>query len=76
MYRGYIWDSETDLYYLTNRYYTPVHSVFACADLTIDEKSPYAYCSNNPTMLGDWSGHSGEKSEFSGTITDFMRDGF
>ena len=76
MYRGYIWDSETDLYYLTNRYYTPVHSVFACADLTIDEKSPYAYCSNNPTMLGDWSGHSGEKSESSGTITDFMRDGF
>ena len=76
MYRGYILDSETDMYYLTNRYYTPVRSDFISSDLMIDEKSSYAYCSNNPIMLGDWSGQAGEKSESSGSISDFMRDGF
>ena len=64
-YRGYYYDIETGLYYLQTRYYDPETGRFVTID-GIDYIDPdsinglnlYAYCSNNPVMNVDPSGHS------------------
>ena len=64
-YRGYYYDTETGFYYLQSRYYDPVVGRFISPD---DESylgangdlisyNLYAYCSNNPVMGYDPSGH-------------------
>lgn len=63
-YRGYYWDNDLQLYYLMSRYYDPQTGRFINAD-TLDYLEPesinglnlYAYCSNNPVMYADPSGH-------------------
>ena len=63
-YRGYYFDSETNLYYLVSRYYDPTICRFINAD-EIDYIDPsaigglnlYAYCYNNPANYVDPSGH-------------------
>ena len=63
-YRGYYWDNDLQLYYLISRYYDPQTGRFINAD-TLDYLEPeninglnlYAYCSNNPVMYADPSGH-------------------
>ena len=63
-YRGYYYDSETDLYFLQTRYYDPVVGRFISRD-SIEYADPeiicglnlYAYCGNNPVMNVDPSGH-------------------
>lgn len=53
-YRGYVYDTETGLYYLTSRYYNPVWGRFINADgyastgqgFTGDNM--FAYCNDNP----------------------------
>ncbi len=65
-YRGYYYDSETNLYYLNSRYYDPVASRFVSPDSAeylgangdLNSYNLYAYCSNNPVMYIDPSGHS------------------
>ncbi len=42
-YRGYVYDEETGVFYLHNRYYTPMHCRFVNADVLIEENT-YAYC--------------------------------
>ncbi len=42
-YRGYVYDQETGVFYLHNRYYTPMHCRFVNADVLIEENT-YAYC--------------------------------
>ena len=64
-YRGYYYDDDLDLYYLATRYYDPE----TCRFVTADDPSYlgangdlvsynlYAYCSNNPVMYVDPTGH-------------------
>ena len=61
-YRGYMYDNNTQLYYLNSRYYDPETGRFINADgveNTDDELlgcNMYIYCLNNPVMLIDPSG--------------------
>ena len=62
-YRGYYYDTETGLFYLTSRYYDPEIGRFINADdvsyidpETINGLNLYAYCSNNPVMGYDPNG--------------------
>ena len=65
-YRGYVYDTETGLYYLSSRYYNPVWGRFINAD-TADvlgaspgkanwDKNLFAYCDNNPANRKDDGG--------------------
>ena len=63
-YRGYYYDTETQLYYLQSRYYNPAWGRFLNADGLISTGqgllgyNMYAYCNNSPTMYVDPSGCS------------------
>ena len=63
-YRGYYYDTETQLYYLQSRYYNPATGRFINADGYINANGDligynmYAYCSNNPIMCMDPTGES------------------
>ena len=62
-YRGYYYDSETELYYLQSRYYDAETGRFINADAfattdksTVLSTNMFAYCKNNPTNGIDASG--------------------
>ena len=63
-YRGYYYDTETELYYLSNRYYDPKVSRFINADSTdavlsangLYDQNLFVYCDNNPVMRADNEG--------------------
>ena len=64
-YRGYYFDAETNLYYLSSRYYNPEIKRFISPDATgtltdtpmsLTDKNLYAYCDNNPVMRVDNGG--------------------
>ena len=63
-YRGYYYDTETELYYLQSRYYSPDLMRFISQDdvkLSNAQGEPlgsnlYAYCLNNPVMNSDYTG--------------------
>ena len=64
-YKGYYYDVETGLYYLTTRYYDPEIGRFISPD-SVDYLDPqsinglnlYAYCENDPVNYYDPTGHS------------------
>ena len=57
-YRGYVWDDETELYYLRSRYYYPLWGRFINADsIGSSNCSIYAYCENCPSSCDDESGN-------------------
>ncbi len=64
-YRGYYYDTETQLYYLQSRYYSPELMRFISQDdpvLSNAQGEPigsnlYVYCLNNPVMNSDPSGN-------------------
>ncbi|MHB1483567.1 MAG: RHS repeat-associated core domain-containing protein [Saccharofermentanales bacterium] len=63
-YRSYYYDTETGLYYLQSRYYSPDFGRFISEDdpvyhngMTGVEANMYAYCKNNPVMMSDPTGH-------------------
>ena len=65
-YRGYFYDTETDLYYLQSRYYDPEVSRFINVDAfaTTDadgvlSANMFAYCENNPIRNTDYVGAIG-----------------
>ena len=61
-YRGYVYDIETELYYLQSRYYDPELGRFLNADALIATgqgllgNNMFAYCRNNPVKRVDVSG--------------------
>ncbi|MBQ8893803.1 MAG: RHS repeat-associated core domain-containing protein [Clostridia bacterium] len=61
-YKDYLYDSETGLYYLQQRYYDPTICRFISPDTLIAEGQGtsnynlYAYCGNNPIMYADPTG--------------------
>ena len=70
-YKGYYFDSETNLYYLQTRYYDPSIGRFISPDSidylnneSVDGLNLYAYCGNNPVNRFDPSGHAWKWSSF------------
>ena len=62
-YRGYVYDTETSLYYLQSRYYDPFTGRFLNADVYCDTNTGtslstnmFAYCENNPIISADYNG--------------------
>ena len=64
-YRGYVYDAETGLYYVSSRYYDPEIGRFISPDTTdvltatpmgLTDKNLFAYCDNNPVMREDSGG--------------------
>ena len=64
MYKGYIYDIETQLYWVSSRYYSPELCRWISPD-SIEHLDPqsinglnlYAYCKNNPVNYVDPDGH-------------------
>ncbi|MHB1452994.1 MAG: RICIN domain-containing protein [Saccharofermentanales bacterium] len=62
-YRGYRYDVETGLYYVTSRYYDPNIGRFLNADVMVSSGASllgtnmFAYCYGNPVNLSDPSGY-------------------
>lgn len=63
-YRGYVYDRETNLYYLQSRYYNPTWGRFINADSRLSTgqgllgNNMFAYCLNNPVTYCDTEGES------------------
>ena len=59
-YRGYVYDTETGLYYLGSRYYNPETGRFINADGQLNDdalgNNMFTYCSNNPLLRKDDGG--------------------
>ena len=66
-YRGYVYDTESGLYYITSRYYDPEigrwlnadDTAYLGADGTLLSNNLFAYCSNNPVNKIDKTGNLG-----------------
>ena len=62
-YRGYVYDSETKLYYCQSRYYDPELGRFINADAYASTgqgllgNNMFAYCNNNPVSYSDATGN-------------------
>ena len=62
-YRGYVYDNETGLYYVSSRYYNPEIGRFINADAAIGQignvqgTNMFAYCFNNPVNMSDPTGN-------------------
>ena len=62
-YRGYVYDPETELYYLQSRYYDPEVGRFINADAFTSTgqgilgNNMFAYCNNCPVKYKDSDGH-------------------
>ena len=63
-YRGYVYDTETSLYYLQSRYYNPEMGRFISADKFVSAgqgfvgNNMFAYCLNNPVNFVDINGEN------------------
>ena len=61
-YRGYVYDYETELYYLQSRYYDPQMGRFINGDGLVATgqgftgNNIFAYCLNNPIIFSDFAG--------------------
>ena len=61
-YRGYVYDTDSGLYYLQSRYYDPDTGRFINADVYCDtgnsvlSTNMFAYCENNPIVNLDTDG--------------------
>jgi len=75
-YRGYVYDTESKLYYLQSRYYDPYVGRFINADTFATTgqgllgNNQFAYCQNNPVVYKDTAGNAVE------TVFDVISLGF
>ena len=75
-YRGYVYDEETELYYLRSRYYDSEWGRFLNADSYIIKSknvrmhSLFCYCGNNPVNSIDTNGH--EEQSVLDKVEDFF----
>ncbi len=60
-YRGYVYDEETGLYYLRDRYYNPIGCRFINSD-TVIGNNMYAYCENAVISRQDANGHESKQA--------------
>ena len=75
-YRGYVYDTETGLYYLQSRYYDPETGGFLNADDvdfigasgTVLGYNAFAYCENNPVNKIDKTGTVGTPLQWAFTV--------
>ena len=86
-YRGYVYDQETELYYLQSRYYNPEWGRFLNADTFVSTgqgllgNNMFAYCLNNPSNYHDPSGNAcimschGRVDLFMSNLSDFAGGG-
>ena len=78
-YRGYVYDQETQLYYLRSRYYRPELSRFISGDgmiyPAIMEVNAFTYCKNNPVVVVDYWGCSGYYVIINLYSTDYLPTG-
>ncbi len=77
-YRGYIYDEETGLYYVSSRYYDPAIGRWLNADNVVPNVAgdirgynQFAYCFNNPINMVDTSGNWPTWEEFCEGWNDF-----
>ncbi len=77
LFKGYVYDQETGLYYCHTRYYNPkvgrwisIDDVSYLDPESIGGMNLYAYCGNNPVMRVDYYGH------FWDTILDVISIGW
>ena len=74
-YRGYVYDTETGLYYLQSRYYNPTWGRFINADEYLStgqsffENNVFAYCYCSPVNLTDHTGKMAEAAACFGVFT-------
>ena len=72
-YRGYVYDTESGLYYLQSRYYDPNIGRFINADVLTTTgqglvgNNMFTYCLNNPINFSDSTGYYSEKGLIIGT---------
>lgn len=68
-YRGYVYDTETEFYYVISRYYNPETSRWISPEPNVDYGAfdegagllgynVYAYCANNPVIFKDETGEA------------------
>ena len=75
-YRGYVYDTETTLYYINSRYYDPSVGRFISADALISTgqgllgNNMFAYCRNNPVCRIDITGYADEEADLDGETKD------
>lgn len=82
-YRGYVYDEESDLYYLRSRYYDAYIMRFINADTCLGkmcrfDHALFTYCTNDPIQNIDPSGLTGTPWEmlgiyYDGSVRDFRR---
>ena len=60
-YRGYYYDTESELYYLNSRYYDPETGRFISPDAVAEGGNLYTYCANDPVNRSDDSGYLSAK---------------
>ena len=74
-YRGYVYDTETGLYYLQSRYYNPTWGRFINADEYLSTgqsffgNNVFAYCYCSPVNLTDHTGKMAEAAACFGVFT-------
>ena len=81
-YRGYYYDTETELYYLHSRYYDPevcrfVNSdsfSYLCANNDFASVNLFVYCGNSPAMRADSAGNHWLISFGVGLATQYVGD--
>ena len=70
-YKGYYYDTDTEMYYCKSRYYNPVLGRFISPDSieyldsnNINGMNLYTYCYNDPVNYSDGSGHMPEWAQW------------
>ena len=71
-YRGYVYDTDTGLYYLQSRYYDPKTGRFINSDFVIEtntlNNNIFAFCRNNSVNRVDKTGTASRKLKYLGEI--------